>query len=217
MLWWPLQFDKEDQRAWSYTPGQRRVRLAPEFAYDTPSAQMGGTMFFDEISIFQGRMDRFDFELKGKKLMYLPYDNYRMHLVRGDPAQLLDAHHYRPEMVRNELRRVWVVEATPLEGVRHMAAKKRFYLDEDTWAAIAYEGWDHSDKLFRVMFSNGAINYDNGGFLAYASSMQSYDVSRGQYTALQTQLGEGSYLRVDVPLRSEAELAPAAMAQRGIR
>ena len=115
--------DVDDQRAWSYTPGQRRVRLAPEFAYDTPSAQMGGTMFFDEISIFQGRMDRFAFELKGKQLMYMPYHNWRMHLVRGDPAQLLDPHHYKPEMVRHELRRVWVVEATPYPGVRHMASK----------------------------------------------------------------------------------------------
>ncbi len=217
MLWYPLEFDKMDQRVWTYTPGQRRVRLAPEFSYDTPSAQMGGTMFFDEISLFQGRMDRFKFELKGRQLMYLPYDNYRMHLVRGDPAQLLGPHHYKPEMVRHELRRVWVVEATPLPGVRHMASKKLFYLDEDTWATIAYEGWDHSDKLFRVMFSNGAINYAHGGFLSYASSMQSYDVSRGQYTALQTQLAPISYIRTGGPWWSEVELAPASMTARGVR
>ena len=86
----------------------------------------------------------------GNQRMYMPYHNWRMHLVRGDPAQLLGPHHYKPEMVRHELRRVWVVEATPYPGVRHMASKKRFYLDEDTWAAIAYEGWDHSNKLFRV-------------------------------------------------------------------
>jgi hypothetical protein len=67
------------------------------------------------------------------------------------------------------------------------------------------------------MFSNGAVNYHTGGFLSYASSMQSYDVSRGQYTALQTQMAEGSYIRLDVPWWSEAELAPASMAQRGIR
>lgn len=217
MLWWPLEFDKYDQRAWSYTPGQRRVRLAPEFAYDTPAPQMGGTMFFDEISLFQGRMDRFKFELKGRKLMYLPYHNWRMHLLRGDPEQLLGPHHFNPDMVRYELRRVWVVEATPLPGVRHMAKRKLFYLDEDTWATIAYEGWDHSDKLFRVMLSNGAINYADGAFLSYASSMQSYDVSRGQYTALQTQLAEGSYIRTQVPWRPEAEMAPAYMARRGIR
>ena len=217
LVWFALHFDVDDQRAWSYQAGQRRVRLAPEFAYDTPSAQMGGTMFFDEISLFQGRMDRFEFELKGRKLMYLPYHNYRMQLLRGDPAQLLGPHHFKPEMVRNELRRVWVVEATPLPGVRHMASRKRFYLDEDTWAVIAYEGWDHSNKLFRVMFSNGAINYVSGGFLSYASSMQSYDVSRGQYTALQTQLAEGSYVREGVPYWPEVELSPASMTQRGIR
>jgi hypothetical protein len=36
LLWYPLRYDKDDQRAWSYQAGQRRVRLAPEFAYDTP-------------------------------------------------------------------------------------------------------------------------------------------------------------------------------------
>ena len=37
------------------------------------------------------------------------------------------------------------------------------------------------------------------------------------YTALQTQLYDGSYIRMDVPWWSEAELSPANMAQRGIR
>ena len=121
--------------------------------------------------------------------MYMPYHNWRMHLVRGDPAQLLGPHHYKPEMVRHELRRVWVLRKVlnPL------------------------------NKLFRVMFSNGAINYHNGGFLSFASSMQSYDVSRGQYTALQTQLAPGSYIRMDVPWWPEAELAPATMGRRGVR
>ncbi|MCB1853616.1 MAG: DUF1329 domain-containing protein [Halieaceae bacterium] len=216
LLWYPLRYDMDEQRAWSYQPGLRRVRLAPEFAYDTPVAQFGGAMFFDEINLFAGRMDRFNFELKGRKLMYMPYNNYRMHQLRGDPSQLLGAEHFNPDKVRYELRRVWVVEATPLPEVRHMAAKKRFYLDEDSWIALAYEGWDHSNKLFRLLLSNSAANYYTGGILQGAS-IQVYDLSRGQYAALQVLLDSACYIRYGLPQQPDSEMAPARMGSRGIR
>ncbi len=216
LLWYPLQYDVENQRAWSYQPGLRRVRLAPEFSYDTPVAQFGGAMFFDEINLFAGRMDRFKFELKGRELMYMPYNNYRMHSLQGDPEELLGPNHFNPEQVRFELRRVWVVEATPLPNKRHMAKKKRFYLDEDSWAALADEGWDHSDKLVRLLLSNGAANYHKGG-LFMVPSIQVYDLSRGQYAGLQLMLHPGCYWRTDLPQHPDYEMSPNRMRSRGIR
>jgi Protein of unknown function (DUF1329) len=216
MLWYPLHFDKDDQRAWSYTPGQRRVRLAPEFSYDTPSAQLGGTVYYDEYNMFLGRMDRFKFDLVGKQLMYMPYNNYRLNLIR-DPKEVLGPDHVNPDKVRWELRRVWVVEATTLPGKRHVASKKRYYIDEDTWAILAYEAWDHSDKLFRVNFAQLGTDYANGGVVDYAASMAAYDLVRGQYSAFQTQHIEDAYFRVGVPRRLEAEMSPAYMGGRGIR
>ena len=62
------------RKAWSYTPGLRRVKLSPEFAYDTPVASMGGVTLFDELFVFSGTMDRFDFKLIGKKEMYIQYN-----------------------------------------------------------------------------------------------------------------------------------------------
>jgi hypothetical protein len=216
LLWYPLHYDSDDQRAWSYQAGQRRVRLAPEFAYDTPVAQFGGAMFFDEINIFAGRMERFKFELKGRKLMYMPYNNYRMNLLRGDPAQLMGPHHFQPEKVRYELRRVWVVEATPLPNARHMASRKRFYLDEDSWIALGYEGWDQSNKLFRVLLSNGMANYYTGGIMQGAS-VQAYDLARGQYAGLQLLIAPRCYIRYGLPQQPDAEMTPARMGARGIR
>ena len=216
LLWYPLHYDSDEQRAWSYQAGQRRVRLAPEFAYDTPVAQFGGAMFFDEINLFAGRMDRFRFELKGRKLMYMPYNNYRMHLLRGDPAQLLGPHHFHPDKVRYELRRVWVVEATPLPNVRHVAKRKLFYLDEDSWIALAYEGWDQSDRLFRLLLSNTMANYYTGGVIQGAS-VQAYDLARGQYAGLQLLIAPRCYIRYGLPQQPDAEMAPARMGARGIR
>ena len=62
------------QKVWFYTPGQRRVRMAPEFAYDVPIASYGGATIWDEIYSFVGRLDRFDFKLVGKKEMLVPYN-----------------------------------------------------------------------------------------------------------------------------------------------
>mgnify|MGYP001207986482 FL=1 len=216
LLWYPLRYDTDEQRAWSYQAGQRRVRLAPEFAYDTPVAQFGGALFFDEINLFAGRMDRFEFELKGRKLMYMPYNNYRMHLLRGEPSQLFGPHHFQPDKVRYELRRVWIVEATPLPGARHMAARKLFYLDEDSWIAIAYEGWDQANKLFRLLLSNGMANYFTGGILQGAS-VQAYDLARGQYAGLQVLIAPRCYIRYGLPQQTDADMAPARMGARGIR
>ncbi len=216
LLWFPLMYDTDNSRAWNYQPGLRRVRMAPEFSYDTPVAQNGGTMFFDEIGIFNGRMDRFNFELKGKKLMYMPYNQHRFHEHRGDPSVMLDANHVNPDHFRYELRRVWVVEATPHEGVRHVAKKKLFYLDEDSWAALAYEGWDNSDKLFRVIHGLSMTNYYKGGVVLF-TAMIAYDLTKGQYAALSTLFTPGSFLKQNLSQFPDAEMSPARLKTRGLR
>jgi len=56
-----------------------------------------------------------------------------------------------PDEVRYELHRVWVVEATLKNGARHVDSKKVFYLDEDSWTIIGYEGYDQAGKLVRYL------------------------------------------------------------------
>ena len=69
MLVDPLDIGTKDRRAWSYLPGQRRVKVAPDLAYDTPNPGTAGATTFDDTFIFNGSMDRFDFKLVGKKEM----------------------------------------------------------------------------------------------------------------------------------------------------
>src|SRR5262249_55734584 len=71
-------YSDTDRTTWAYLPAQRRVRMAPDYKYDTPAASYGGVTFWDEASIFRGRMDRFDFKLLGKKEMIIPYNSYRL-------------------------------------------------------------------------------------------------------------------------------------------
>jgi hypothetical protein len=137
----PIDIGEKDRRAWIYLPGQRRVKIAPDLSHDTPNAGTAGGNTFDDIFIFNGSMDRFDFKLVGKKEMSVPYNAYGA-VYQSTQKELLTPNHLNPDLVRWELHRVWVVEATLREGKRHVYSKRTFYLDEDSWAALASDEYD---------------------------------------------------------------------------
>ena len=82
---------KNGRRAWQYLPGQRRVKLAPDIAYDTPNPGTAGASTYDDAWVFNGAMDRYDFKLVGKQEMLVPYNAFKLVYaqgpVRGDDAQ----------------------------------------------------------------------------------------------------------------------------------
>jgi hypothetical protein len=152
------RMDQKEPRAWSYVPGQRRVRLAPEFTYDTVAAQYGGLILFDEISGFDGKMDRFDFKLVGKKELLIPYNGQRQH--QWPIEKLMMKNHVNPDSQRYELHRVWIVEATRKAGARHINSRKVFYLDEDSWIISSEQTYDDAGKLYRSKVFPIAQRYD---------------------------------------------------------
>jgi hypothetical protein len=111
MLVDPLDIGTKDRRAWMYLPGQRRVKVAPDLSHDTPNPGTAGATTFDDTYIFNGSMDRFDFKLVGKKEVFVPYNAYAA-VYQAKQDELLKANHLNPDLVRWELLRVWVVEAT---------------------------------------------------------------------------------------------------------
>jgi hypothetical protein len=173
----PLRMDTTDQNAWTYSPGQRRVRLAPEFKYDTVAATAGGIELYDEIMGFDGRMDRFDFELRGRREMFIPYNAYKAFQTPIDT--LLGKSFVNPDSLRWELHRVWVVEATLKKGARHVYSKRDFFFDEDSWCFAAYNAYDQAGKLYRSSYwplyvaqEQQAVRCDSQVF---------YDHSKGNY------------------------------------
>src|SRR5262245_25020018 len=148
----PLDIGSKDRRAWTYLPGQRRVKVAPDLAHDTPNPGTAGATTFDDTFIFNGSMDRFDFKLVGKKEMLVPYNAYAA-VYGAKQDELLKPNHLNPDFVRWELHRVWVVEATLKEGKRHVYSKRTFYLDEDSWAALASDQYDARGQLYRAGFA----------------------------------------------------------------
>lgn len=135
---------------WQYLAGQRRVRQAPNIAFDTPNAVASGVNFVDETFGGVGSPERFEWKLIGKKEMYIPYNTNRLLTVSDEQA--IDEHHLKPEYLRWELHRVWVVEATLKADKRHAVPKRVYYHDEDTWGTALYDGWDAQGKLWRTQF-----------------------------------------------------------------
>jgi hypothetical protein len=170
---------KHDRYAWSYTTGQRRVRTAPEFSYDTPNSAFGSVAFYDEIFLFSGKMDRFNWSLDGKKEMFLPYSNYKLKWGCDIETKLME-HHINPACQRWELHRAWVITATRKEDVRHAQEKRRYYIDEDTWGAALYDAWDDSNNLFRsgAQYNIQAYGVPNN---PQQDSYSLYDHTRNQY------------------------------------
>ncbi|MDP4534304.1 DUF1329 domain-containing protein [Marinobacter salarius] len=154
--------DNGGQLVWFYTPGQRRARRAPDFAYDLPISAYGGVLMWDEIFGFVGRMDRFNFKLIGKTEKIVPYNNFPI-TQEVDPREALGEDHLKSETLRFEKHRVWVVEADRKEGERHTYKKRRFYLDEDSWQVVALETYDDSGELWKNGYILSFPTYDVGG------------------------------------------------------
>ncbi|WP_433771637.1 DUF1329 domain-containing protein [Pseudomonas putida] len=165
------------RKAFQYLPGQRRVRLAPDLAYDTPNASTSGMSTIDDINLFNGRMDRFDWKLAGKKEMYVPYNAYRFAYAEN-PEQVFGSKFINPDLVRWERHRVWVVEATLKPGMRHIYSKRTFYIDEDSWTAVAVDQYDGRGQLWRPGFSYTHQMYDA---VAVNSTAGHYDLIAGTY------------------------------------
>jgi hypothetical protein len=217
LIWYPVKFDEQDQRTWSYTTGQRRTRLAPELAYDTPSASLSGALNYDELTIFSGRMDRFDFKLVGKKEMIIPYNQFKF--MSLPPEQLLSKNYINPEGVRWELHRVWVVQATRLPGKRHIAAERTFYLDEDSWGLVASEAKDDSGKIFRVAYNFTFPQYlrradGAAGNMSFCNA--TYDLSKGQYLLASYINPKSGYIKI-VERKPDYTFRSESMAGTGVR
>ena len=138
----------QPRQAWQYLLGQRRVRRAPTVSYDTPDFVASGANYFDEVQGFFGSVDRFNWTLKGKQELLVPYNTNNFVGASLDDA--LSTYHLNPDHVRWEKHRVWVVEANVADGKRHAVPKRTYYVDEDSWLVLLVDGYDAEDKLWRT-------------------------------------------------------------------
>lgn len=168
--------DPSKSSAYVYLAGQRRVRKLPNACCDTPTPASAGLMSFDEISVFTGKTDLFDWKLVGKKEMLIPYNNNR--LLQAKDEDVIKAQHLNPDYIRWEAHRVWVVEASLKAGQRHQAPKAVYYLDEDTWQAVLGDRWDANGQLWKTLWNLNYVMPDFPGTVQQTFGF--YDLLSGQ-------------------------------------
>nr|WP_052321678.1 DUF1329 domain-containing protein [Ralstonia sp. A12] len=167
-------------RTWMYNPGTRRVRQAPEYGFDQPNGA-GGFRTVDDDRLYNGTGVRYDWKIVGKKEIYVPYNNYKVMSASVKYKDLLTKGHANPDYMRYELHRVWVLEANLKQGYRHQYAKRRLYLDEDSWVALAADNFDAQGQLWRTNMATMLYAYDAHTF--YTGVVFYHDLASGAYLA----------------------------------
>ncbi len=202
---------KKPRQAWTYNTGQRRVRRAPNVAYDAPGTAADGLRTTDDFDMFNGAPDRYNWKLVGKKELYIPYNTYKLHSDQVKYSDIVKAGHINQDLVRYELHRVWVVEANLKEGTRHQYKKRVFYIDEDSWQIAITDIYDTQDELWRVGMSH-ALNYYEVPAL-WSTLEVFHDLKSGRYLALGLDNEDEMY---DFSAkRTKNDFTPAALRRAG--
>ncbi|SDS34831.1 Protein of unknown function [Halopseudomonas xinjiangensis] len=205
---------KEPRLAWIYNAGQRRVRRAPQVAYDGPAFGADGTRTADNYDLYNGAPDRYDWKLVGKREMYIPYNNYKIASRDVEYEDIIQAGHINQDLVRYELHRVWEVEANLRDGQRHVYAKRHFFIDEDNWQAAAIDHYDGRGGLWRVA---EAIAQQRFQVQVPGYAIETlYDLQNGRYVALGMTNEERNNYDLDFKA-SSADYTPNALRASGIR
>jgi len=202
----------EPRNAWTYNPGQRRVRRAPNVAYDNPGTASDGQRTNDQLDMFNGAPDRYTWTLKGRQEMLVPYNTYK--LDGSLPVnEVVRAGHLNPEALRYEKHRVWVTEATLKQGTSHVYAKRTFYFDEDSWQALVVDSYDSRGEIWRVSEAYPIQHYEQPLF--WDTVHAHYDLQNGRYLAFGIKDGN-DYVRFDSPM-NVGQFSPDALRREGLR
>jgi len=204
----------EPRKAWIYNAGQRRVRRAPQVAYDGVGTSSDGLRTTDNFDMFSGAPDRYDWKLVGKKEMYIPYNSYKLDSPNLKYSDVIKAGHINQDLTRYELHRVWEVVATVKPNERHVYAKRHMYIDEDTWQVALADHYDGRGQLWRVAEGHAQFYYDHQ-VPAYTVEAL-YDLIAGRYIALGMKNEEKRSFEFGIEAKA-GDYTPAALRSSGVR
>ncbi|MEN5109704.1 DUF1329 domain-containing protein [Pseudomonas sp. TWI672] len=200
--------------SWLYSSSQRRVRRAPAVAYDNISPGTAGLRTADSRDMFNGAPDLYHWTLVGKKTLHVPYNSYRLASPQLSYTALIGQGHVNPQPTRYELHRVWELVGTLKPGAEHIYASRRYYLDEDSWAIVEADFFDHQGRLWRTA---QAHSYYHVTGQALVNAMEViYDLRSGRYQLSGLTNEQPKPFTFD--LRTSASyFSPGALRSQGLR
>lgn len=204
---------RELRRAWVYNVGQRRVRRAPNVAYDAPGTAADNMRTNDQFDMFNGAIDRYTWTLVGKREMIVPYNSYRLHSDKVKYKDILTPLHINQDLTRYELHRVWIVEAKLREGTNHIYPRRTFYIDEDSWQILVADQYDSRGEMWRVSEGHCINYYDEPTF--WTTLEVHTDLVAGRYLAVGLD-NEGPTYDFTIK-RTPEDYTPADLRREGVR
>jgi len=204
----------EGRRVWNYRPGERKVKRTMGLGYDSLTPTSEGMRTSDNMQVFNGAADRYEWELLGKQEKLIPYNTFALASPDLKYKDILHKGHLNPEPVRYELHRTWVVEGKLKPGQTHIiAARRRMYIDEDSWTVLATALYDAGGNIARVQEGH-LYNYYDQPLCAIGSDVV-YDVSGGRYHVLGLR-NEQKPVQFNVEMDEEL-FTPGGMRRLGMR
>ncbi|WP_341708290.1 DUF1329 domain-containing protein [Halopseudomonas sp.] len=200
--------------AWIYNAGQRRVRRAPQVSYDGPGTAADGMRTSDNLDLYNGAPNRYDWQLNGKREMFIAYNSFELGSNKLKYDDILKAGHINSDLTRYELHRVWDVVATVKPSERHIYAKRHFFLDEDTWQAAHIDHYDGRGEMWRVAEAHAVQRFvdEVPGY-----TMETlYDLIAGRYLAMGMNNEERRNYSYENEMAS-VDFTPTALRQSGVR
>jgi len=165
--------------AWRYDSGSRRLRRSPNLAYETDLPNSSSLRSVDQKDMYNGAPNQYDWTLKGKRELLVPYNAYQLHGEGVTADDVIRPRHINQALARYELHRVWVVEAKRRTGIGHIYDRRVFYIDEDSWQILASEEYDEDGELWRVSEAHNITYYSEPVF--WTTMEMTYDLKAKRY------------------------------------
>jgi hypothetical protein len=206
-------YKKQPRQSWRYDPGTRRVRQSPGYGFDMSFPGTGGSITVDEVRIWNGSPERYDWTILGKQEIYIPFHAWRVHAPDIKYADLLMKGHANPDYMRYELRRVWVLEGKLKEGLRHLYGKRVMYIDADTMFPVMADNYDARGELWRTSMLNHFYAYEMNTWQAGAGFY--HDLNAGTYLGFNLINEQPNAYRLNEDRISERDFGPEAARRIG--
>ena len=204
----------DPRKAWQYSPGTRRVRRAPNIAYDNPGTNSDGLSTSDSFDMYNGAPDRYDWTVLGKREVFISANNYRLQQAEATYEDIVNPGHANQDLVRYERRRVWEIEGNLKSATRHVYSRRQMVMDEDGWSIAATSLYDGRGELWRAQERWSAVAYDHP--LCNSAGDVVYDLNAGRYLA-------GGLNSQEAPVNYDASelnidrYTPGSIRQLGVR
>ncbi|MFL2890383.1 MAG: DUF1329 domain-containing protein [Candidatus Pelagibacterales bacterium] len=164
------------RKAWVYDPGTRRVRRAPNIAYDYLGSASQGLSTADSFDGFNGAKDRYNWSNAGTKLKFMPYNVYDFY--NADRKEVLTNFHVNQKYMRYELVKVNVVRADIKSDKRHIYPHRVMYFDADSYGMISEEVYDGKKEIMNYRELPLMNFYDEPACLAVHSATYNFATRR---------------------------------------